>query len=160
MRRRLFALSILLLLSTSALAQGVPKKPSVDDLAWMSGCWKQSRGTDMYTIEQWTRPAGMMLGTARSYREGKMTSYEFLRIIEKDGDIFYVAIPSGQKEAYFKLTSIKAGEAVFENPEHDFPQKIAYRKEGKDGMRARVEATENGKLNGFDVVFTRISCEP
>jgi hypothetical protein len=160
MTRSLFSLTLLLFLSHFVFAQDKPARPTVDDLGWMSGCWKQDRGKGRYAIEQWTKPAGMILGTSRSYRDGKMTSYEFLRIIEKDGDIFFVAIPSGQKEAAFKLTSLNEGAAVFENPEHDFPQKIAYRKDGTDGLRARVEAKKDGKVGGFDVVFSRTSCEP
>ena len=33
---------------------------------------------------------------------------------------------------------------VFENPTHDFPQRIIYWKDGAD-LRARIEGTQNGK---------------
>lgn len=146
------------ILSSISLAQDRVSKPSANDLGWMSGCWKQARGEGRYTIEQWTKPAGMMIGTSRSYRNGKISSYEFLRIIEKDGEIFYVAIPFGQKETFFKLTSMKEGEAVFENPEHDFPQRLAYKRAGEDGLTARVEAKVDGQVKGFDVEYERVKC--
>ncbi len=156
---RAFILSALLTaLALAAPAQDKPKKPSVGDLAWFSGCWKQQKDGNRYTIEQWSKPAGMMIGTVRSYRDGRITAYEFLRIIEKEGDIYFVAIPSGQEEAAFKLTSLKDGEAVFENPEHDFPQRLVYKKAGEDGLTARVEATKDGKETGFDVIYNKTNC--
>jgi len=155
---RLAPVISILILASAAFAQETASKVSISELGWMSGCWKQTRGEGRYTIEEWTKPAGMMIGTSRSYRDGKMTAYEFLRIIEKEGEIFYVAIPSGQKETFFKLTSQGAGEAVFENPAHDFPQRLAYKRSGENGLIARAEAKQDGQVRGFDVVYERIEC--
>ncbi len=154
--KRLALLFVLFIVSTVS-GQQEDVKNTVSDLGWISGCWRQDRGPGRYVLEQWTAPAGMILGMARTYRDGKITSYEYLRIEEKDGDIFYVAIPSRQKETFFKLTSLKDGTAVFENPEHDFPQKIIYMKT-ESGISARVEGSMNGQTRGFDVVFGKGEC--
>jgi hypothetical protein len=48
-----------------------------------------------------------------------------MRIVEEeDGWVGFVASPSGQETARFKLVSMNASKVIFENPEHDFPQRI------------------------------------
>ena len=56
--------------------------------------------------------------------QGRTVEYEFLLLrVEANGEINYVAKPSGQAETAFKLIRANATEAVFENPQHDFPQR-------------------------------------
>ncbi|QQS40311.1 MAG: hypothetical protein IPM63_13210 [Acidobacteriota bacterium] len=157
MNRAFVLFALLLSLSISAFAQEKTEKPKVADLAWFSGCWQMERAPGRVTYEQWTYPAGIMIGMGYSKRDDKIVSHEFLRIIEKDGDVYYVAIPSGQKETAFKLTSHKDGVAIFENPEHDFPQKITYTR-GSTGITARVEGMSNGQMRGFELVFKPGEC--
>ncbi len=106
------------------------------------------------------QPAGkMMLGMSHTVVNGKTREYEFIRIVqEENGDIFFIATPSGQKEARFKMTSATEREARFENPAHDFPQRIIYRREG-DSLIGRIEGTSNGKERAVDFPLKRISCE-
>ena len=65
--------------------------------------------------------------------KGKDTVFvEKLRIIAREGDLFYVAdVPENQKPVYFKLTEVTDRSFVCENPDHDFPKKIAYLFDGK-----------------------------
>ncbi len=42
---------------------------------------------------------------------------------------------------------------VFENPQHDFPQRILYRKNPDGTLHARAEGERNGKLSGQDFHF-------
>lgn len=151
-------LTIFFVSTFSAVAQDSETRPALADLGWMSGCWKQDRGDGRYVYEQWSKAEGVMVGLGRVHRGGRIVDYEFLRIEEKEGGIYFIAIPARQKEAAFRLTSLKDGTAVFENPKHDFPQKISYTKTD-DGMSARVEGSENGKTRGFQTVFTRAACE-
>jgi len=56
---------------------------------------------------------------------------EKLGIIVRDGDLFYVAdVPENQQPVYFRLTEIKQNSFTCENPEHDFPKKLAYSLKG------------------------------
>ena len=48
---------------------------------------------------------------------------------------------------------------VFENPKHDFPQRIRYRLKG-DTLHARIEGTINGKERAIDFPYQRASCTP
>jgi hypothetical protein len=85
--------------------------------------------------------------------------YEFLRIVLDTYGIYYVEKTSGNKdETRFNLVRSSAGEIVFENPAHDFPQRILYKLIG-NSLTARIEGTSNGKLRGIDFPYTRTKCE-
>ena len=106
------------------------------------------------------KPSGnMMLGMSHTVVHGKTREYEFMRIVqEENGEIFFVAQPSGQKEARFKLTSVSEREARFENHKHDFPQRIIYRRDG-NSLTGRVEGVSNGKERSVDFPLKRIACD-
>ena len=89
-----------------------------------------------------------------------MVDYEFLQIRQQDdGEVYYIAKPSRQPEASFKL--IKAGpqELIFENPQHDFPQRIIYRLAGDGSLVARIEGTRNGQPRAVDFPMKRVKCD-
>jgi hypothetical protein len=121
----------------------------------MAGCW--TLASAQTTIEEhWMKPSGgTMLGMSRTVRNGKTTEYEFLQIRETPGQLEYVAKPSGQPEATFTLKTVEPGNVVFENPTHDFPQRIIYKKTGEASATARIEGTRNGELQGMDFPFHR-----
>ena len=75
-----------------------------------------------------------MLGMGRTVRGGKTVEYELVLINERDGRLAYEAHPSGQPSATFLSTTVSETSVVFENPEHDFPQRVGYRREGADGL--------------------------
>jgi len=129
-------------------------------LAWLSGCWA-SEIAEAGSVEQWTLPAGgTLLGISRTVREGKTIAHEFLQIREAaDGKLVYIAFPSGQKETTFPMVRLTDGEVVFENPEHDFPQRIIYRRNGNDRLVARIEGIRTGTLRSVDFPMKRIGCE-
>jgi hypothetical protein len=127
-------------------------------LSWMSGCWRQhseSRTVD----EMWMAPSGGgMLGMSRTVAKGRIAEHEFLQIRVVDGRIVYIARPSGQPEAMFTAAKVGAREVVFENPAHDFPQRIIYRLQPDGGIAARIEGTRDGKLRGIDFPMKRVTC--
>lgn len=152
--------TLLLLLVTTLAVAAHESKPTVSDLGWLSGCWESSRnGREI--VEQWMKPAGgMMLGMGRTVANGKTLEYEFVQIREdKDGAIYYVARPSGQSEAAFKLVKLEGRMAVFENPGHDFPQRIIYRIQPDGSLLARIEGVSKGKERGIDYAMKRTQCE-
>lgn len=158
--KRAFLTVALFLLTLGSITQAQTTKPTINDLSWLAGCWEANlRGREVN--EQWMKPGGgIMLGMARTVAQGKAAEFEFTQIREdKDGAIYYVAKPSGQAEASFKLVKLQNKEAVFENPQHDFPQRIIYRLEAGGSLFARVEATENGKTRGIDYPYKRAKCE-
>lgn len=49
---------------------------------------------------------------------------------------------------------------TFENPQHDFPQKVSYRLESADRLIGRIEGNRGGSLRGIDFPMRRVPCEP
>jgi hypothetical protein len=113
----------------------------LDALAFLEGVWKGQSGKDSIE-ERWTDAAGgAMLGVSRTLASGKMVAFEFLRIESRPEGVFYVAQPGGGPKTDFKLTRASGNEAVFENPGHDHPKIIRYRREG-EALVAEVEGDE------------------
>src|SRR6476646_3452218 len=131
-----------LLLMLAAVSVDPLSRASFPD--WMAGSWGGViDGTTME--EHWTSPSGgMMLGMHRDVKSGAKTEFEFLRIERQDHKLVYQAMPYGHPPTPFPLKTMDASRVVFENPQHDFPQRIIYwRKDEK--LCARVEGTIGGK---------------
>lgn len=143
--------------SLVALSLAATPAADIDKLAFMAGCWTFTRPNGSKVEEQWFAPAGgTMVGMSRTVRDGKLRDYEFMRIVPgDDGKLRYVAIPSGQPETTFPLKSVADGSAVFEAPEHDFPQRILYRRVDKDTLAARIEGSINGQARSADFPYKR-----
>jgi len=109
------------------------------ELAWMAGDWQTDPNGRSTSDEHWARPAGgIMIGMSRTVAGNKLISFESLRIEQRGEAIFYVASVKGRCPATdFKLTRLNAQEAVFENPDHDFPKRIIYRKKSAQEMSSR-----------------------
>lgn len=131
-------------LAGGAAARQTTPVPSIEALQWLEGTWVASVGATRFE-ERWTPPAGgAMLAVSRTIRGERMVGFEFLRIVSRDGGLFYIAQPGGRPPVEFRLTSNAAGSAVFENPQHDHPRVIRYTRSGTS-LTAEVEGVENGK---------------
>jgi hypothetical protein len=147
------------LLSAFAHAQAPAAKATLQDFAWLAGHWRIEQ-PERQVDEQWMAPAGgLMLGMARNIQGGKVREYEFTLLRQDpNGDIFYVASPSKQTETAFKLTSLRDGEAVFENPQHDFPKKIVYARQADGSLLAAIEGPgSDGRPRRVEYPFQRVT---
>lgn len=135
------------------------RQPTINDLAWLTGCWENTTGKRQRD-ETWSKPnGGTMLGIGRAVVDGKTTEYEFMRIHQEADGLYFTAQPSGQPQASFKLVSLRDNVATFENPKHDFPQRVIYALNADGSLRARIEGVMNGKQRGIDFPFKRATCE-
>jgi hypothetical protein len=126
---------------------------------WLSGCW-ESRAGERVTNEMWLPPAGdLMVGAGRTTVGPSARAFEHLRLRAVEGSLVYTAIPSGQRETDFTSTTVSDTLLVFENLQHDFPQRIIYRRVGADEIAARIEGPgPDGATRGFDIPLRRVSC--
>lgn len=156
--KSLFATVFALTLAFSATAQ--TKTAKLADLAWLAGCWEFSRPEKSSIVsEQWMKPdGGMMLGMGRTVKDGRAVDWEFMRIEQRSDGLAFIAKPrANTDETVFPMIRIDATEIVFENPTHDFPQRVFYRLDG-DKLNARVEGSMNGKTRGIDFGYVRVKC--
>jgi Domain of unknown function (DUF6265) len=131
-------------------------KPSLQLLAWLAGEWAFEKNGRVAT-EIWMSPAGgTMLGMSRTVTNGRTVEYEFI-LLRQDalGDIYYVAKPSGQVETSFKLIRATATEVIFENPQHDFPQRISYTLKPDGTLLAAIEGQKDGKFRRVEFPYHR-----
>lgn len=154
---RALAPSLLLALGLAVLPTRVEAQTTIDRVSWLQGCWRlTSNGRTV--DEQWSSPGGgAMLATSRTVRDGKLVEYEFVVLREKDGGLVYEAHPSGQVSGAFPMKTIEASSVVFENPAHDFPQRIGYRRAG-DRLDAWIEGTINGKARRVEFPYVSVAC--
>jgi hypothetical protein len=147
---------LMLLVASSAAAA----EQEIEKVAWLAGCWS-SDGAEPGSEERWMPLAGgTMLGVSRTIRQGKTVAFEFMEIRHlPDGKLAFVAHPSGQDTAVFTALRVSDGEVVFENPEHDFPQRVAYAKDGASKLRARIEGNQGGAARVVEFPMTRVSCD-
>ncbi len=155
MHRKLTPTLVALALIFAALPTTAADHDDLAALGWLAGCW-QGEGGGGKNQECWLAPeGGMMLGVSRVISE-RGTMFEFLRIAAHGDGLAYLASPRGKPATAFPLVESAEGLAVFADPEHDFPQRITYRRDG-DTMTARVEARRDGAWDGFDVTWRRTS---
>jgi hypothetical protein len=148
-----------------AAAAGAPPTAWADTnsaaaLAWLSGCWA-SEGGEHGSGEQWMPPAGgTLLGMSRTVAKGRTVAHEFMQIREVEpGRLAFIANPSAQAQATFPVKNLGEREVVFENPTHDFPQRVIYRLDEAGVLRARIEGLIDGKPHSEDFPMRRVRCE-
>lgn len=156
----LAAVAMLLAAWTAAQAAVTTDKkdPSVAMLSWLAGCWESARG-ERRVEEQWMTPGGgTMLGMSRTVVGGRTIEFEFMQIREERERLVFTARPSGQEEASFASIELTVSKVVFENPAHDFPQRILYRLEPDGSLVARIEGQQGGRPRGVDFRLQRRAC--
>lgn len=159
---RFSAVALLLVLAAPAVegAAAAAPAPSVQRLAWMSGCWKRTT-TRRVVDEQWMVPsAGLMLGIGRTTNAAGDTLIEFeqTRIEQKDGSLIFTATPSGQATDSFTAIEVTDSLVTFENKAHDFPQRVGYRLLADGGMKGWIEGTRDGKTRHVEFPYQRVAC--
>lgn len=144
-----FALCVAIAVGTPAAASD---RSSLDGLGFLEGHWAGSSGR-VEMEEIWIGPnGGVMLGLHRDVAPGRSTFFEYLRIEDREGTVAYVANPRGEGATSFLLLSLEGQQAVFENLEHDFPQRIVYRRDG-ERLTVRIEGMVDGELQSKEWVW-------
>jgi len=130
-----------------------PAKAVIGDLDWLVGAWVGTRGASgTTTIEERWSPArgGSMLAVARTVSREKMSAFEFLRIVERDGGLVYIAQPNGGVPTEFVMTEHGDKRAVFENPRHDYPKRIVYELSADGELTATIGQSKGGTPRKFE----------
>jgi hypothetical protein len=127
----------------------------VEGLAWLEGRWAGEKD-GVRSEERWTGLlGGALLGMHADVKAGRLVSWEFLRIDRGTGGAFYYASPRSAPPTPFKLVEVGEKRAVFENKEHDFPQRILYWLDGAGALHARIEGPQAGKTVSEEWVWTK-----
>lgn len=149
---------LLLVFAGAGAQSGHSPNEGVERARWLAGCWELQRG-NRTGFEMWMPPAGgIMMGASRTVANGQVVEWERLQLSEKDGHLVYTSLPSGQTETSFTSTVVTDSSFTVENLQHDFPQRIIYRKLGADSLIARIEGPGSSGTRGIDFPMRRSSC--
>jgi hypothetical protein len=160
MRAALAATVLLpLLVGVSTRAPSPAAPPTLADLAFMAGCWRGPSGDGVTIEEYYTAPTdNLILGVSRYTKGARVTDYEFSTIAREGSEIVLTPHPARQEPVPFRLTRLDSTGAVWENPSHDFPTLIAYRRGAGDSLIARIEGPGRDGKRSMEWRMAPASC--
>lgn len=149
MKRIIYTLAVLTVLTTvSCKKEAVAEKSKIKLADWLIGSWenKMEQGT---LSETWEKANDSTFNGKSYFIKDKDTlNNEVVMLTQKGDELFYIPTVIGQNNnepVIFKMTLGNAKQLVFENPKHDFPQKITYTLVTKDSLVAEISGIDNGK---------------
>ena len=153
------ALAILLAAcTTNAPAQNYSQK-EFKALHGLVGLWKMdTKRGPLY--EEWKVISDNKF-YGKSYKvNGKDTMFlERVELTFQNGNILYTPIVTGENNEQpvpFKLNKLTGRKYVFENKEHDYPQRVIYDIVSKEALNARIEGNNKGKEMSSDFNYSRV----
>ncbi len=171
-RHPMFVTAVVLLVThtATARAQAAQTGPAsgpqssarsrVSDLGFMAGCWRGLTRSGTTIEEFYTAPSlNLILGTTRYVREGRVVDFEFTRIDQTDSGTVITPHPKGVRSVSFAPTLVERNRAVWENPAHDFPQRILYTRVTNDTLVARIEGRTASGARSLEWRMARAVCE-
>lgn len=158
MRKKL--IPVLLLCMAFALPSVAQKWKREDfkALTAYSGTW-YAKSTGGELLEWWVVKNDSLMENKSYYiKDKKETLSETVNLVYSNGKIQYIATAYGQNDdepVAFNLISKKNKTYIFENKEHDFPQRIIYRFPAKNRMQVTINGTTAKGFKQVDFDFTK-----
>ena len=133
--------------TTAAPVAEIPNKMA--EAEWLLGSWGPTSPEGALS-EKWEKVNDSVLhGESYFIVGGKDTVFaETVALTSEKGKLAYTVTVPGQnneKPVRFDLTSSTENQLVFENPKHDFPNKIVYNKITNDSLTAEISGMQKGK---------------
>ncbi|OGO76924.1 MAG: hypothetical protein A2Y23_08810 [Clostridiales bacterium GWB2_37_7] len=122
------------------------KYPELKKTEWLLGAWQKQSAKGILT-ESWLQlNDSTFIGRSFFVSGGDTLSSESIRLEQRNNKLYYIPTVADQNEGKaitFVKTSMTDSAVIFENPEHDFPQKIEYRFQKPDSLIAEISAIIN-----------------
>jgi hypothetical protein len=153
-------LMVLIVSATPLAAQDQPRPPSrLHELGFLTGCWQGWTASGSTIEERYTTPTNnLMLGMTRYLRDGLTRSFEFHLIGNvAGGGSHLIPHPGGKASVSFAEKERGADRVVWENPSHDYPQRIRYARVSADSLVARIELLDGGRATEYRM--GKVGCE-
>jgi hypothetical protein len=145
-----------LLLAIITLASFIPQQPTVQAFGWLEGTWTNDK---QEAFEQWQVVSDSLIQGGSFYRKGKdYVRAEDITVSVVNGSLYYTPTVYGQnnnKPVPFKITLYTDTSFIAENPEHSFPQRIAYTRVTPTRIQAYIEGDVDGKTQRVNFSFTK-----
>ncbi len=150
MKKIFFFFPLLIFLSCSS------KKSDISQFGWLSGKWVGTVKGEIF-YEEWSEPQGMIM-TGHGYEvKGNDTVFsENIKIEQRGTDFFYIPdVKENNGPVDFKFTGASNDSLIFENPQHDFPQRIVYFHTSGHQMYACIDGKNKGQYMRVEFPFER-----
>ncbi len=122
------------------------------------GRWEDSSEQNQH-VEEWIADGDSDVKGIGFELVNKDTVFiEELAILKIGGRWLYRAKINNQNDSdwvNFVMISDQNNKAVFENKQHDFPQRIIYEFKSDDSLHASIEGEENGDYRRFNFFYKR-----
>lgn len=123
----------------------------LEKMHWLVGEWENKMPEGNLT-ETWTKANDSTYNAITLFVKDKDTlHHETVVLTQKGETLLYIPTVKGQnddKPVEFKMTnSEKESEFIFENPAHDYPQKIVYKKVNDANLVATISGKQQGKFS-------------
>lgn len=148
---------VLLVINSSSYAQNNPNK--LQQLSWLQGEWVMN-SKDAHFIEHWS-VINDVLWQGAGYgisAKGDTLFKEALQIVLQNDTVWYLPTIANQndgKQVRFAAVELSGSKVVFENKQHDFPQRIVYNRTSDSTIYAYVEGMQKGKMRKEEFHFIR-----
>jgi len=131
-------------------------------LRWLVGTWHGETRNGGQFYETWVvAKDGSMHGSGFRVLKGDTVFGEGLRIEKRDRDLYYVAaVNENAAPAEFKMTAQRSFKTIFENPEHDFPQRITYQRRKDGSLYVTAELLDGGRKLEFFMKRVKVQRRP
>jgi hypothetical protein len=154
-------ISVLIFFAVGALTASAQKFSDKDFKALHSlqGLWKVETGRGPIYEEWYKKDENKLAGKSYRINNTDTTVMERIELYISGNEIIYSPVVSDQNNQQavpFKLISDTDGRYVFENKEHDFPQRVIYKLVSNDAVHARIEGVRNGQQRGSDFRYSRV----
>lgn len=134
--------------TTTSETVSVERPREIDSLHWLIGNW-QNISPQGHFQENWKKINDTLFTGEGSLIAGNDTMfYETIRLEQRGTYLYYIAVVRGQNNnepVSFRLTSYGNHQFIFQNPDHDYPQKITYIHGPGDSLFAEVSGMKDGK---------------
>lgn len=124
------------------------KFAKLEKMKWLVGNWEQKL-PDGIISESWAKENDSTFSGKSYFIKGKDTIHlESIVLMQKKDDLLYIPTVNGQNNdepTTFTLTSEADNTFSFENPAHDYPQKITYKKINDTNLLATISGKQQGK---------------
>jgi hypothetical protein len=146
--------------TTTAVAKHKTKAyTQLKKAGWLLGKWgNNANGVAM--TENWVQVNDSVFSGESYVVVNKDTVFaETVKLDEASGKMAYtVSVPGQNKElpVRFEMTSIDDKQMVFENPAHDYPNRITYSKITNDSLVAEISGVQKGKPASQQFAMSRL----
>lgn len=157
--KKIFVILVTVLLLHGSCANKSNGPSKLDKIDWVLGYWEME-SPEGKVAESWIRTNDSVYSGIGKYTDtaGQTLTTEEISIVLRGGKLLYIPLVTDQnagQPVIFTEVSFSDTMVVFENKNHDFPQRIVYVKQGEGKMLAYIEGEMNGEPARLEYPYTK-----